>query len=187
MSVAGSTAAPQFGAMGHVSLGKSTISTGCAMRRVLVSLCTAGVTLLVALLSGPSVPYGQGAEAPSIEARWRWERDVDLEKLYDAVVETIDKRFYDEGILKTLDWRARAQTLRPSVLSSATPQDAVRQIKELLSELKTSHTGLFTPDDYEYYIFLDIVGIGPEVTGLMSRRFWGTGPYYPGIGAFTRR
>jgi carboxyl-terminal processing protease len=133
------------------------------------------------------VPYGQGAEAPSIEARWRWERDVDLEKLYDAVVETIDKRFYDEGILKTLDWRARAQTLRPSVLSSATPQDAVRQIKELLSELKTSHTGLFTPDDYEYYIFLDIVGIGPEVTGLMSRRFWGTGPYYPGIGAFTRR
>jgi carboxyl-terminal processing protease len=73
------------------------------------------------------------------------------------------------------------------VLSSATPQEAVRQINELLSELKTSHTGLFTPDDYEYYILLDVVGIGPEVTGLISRRFWGMGPYYSGIGAFTRR
>ena len=132
------------------------------------------------------MPYGQAAEAPSIEPRGRWVKDVDLEKLYDAVVETIDRRFYDEGILKKLDWRARAQALRSSVVSAATPQDAVRQINELLSELKTSHTGLFTQDDYEYYMLLDVVGIGPEATGLMSRRFW-VGPYYPGIGAFTRR
>jgi carboxyl-terminal processing protease len=157
------------------------------MRRLLVSLSAAGITLLVVLLSGPNVPYGQAAEAPSIEPRGRWVKDVDLEKLYDAVVETIDRRFYDEGILKRLDWRARAQALRSSVVSAATPQDAVRQINELLSELKTSHTGLFTQDDYEYYMLLDVVGIGPEATGLMSRRFWGTGPYYPGIGAFTRR
>src|SRR3954454_4096000 len=73
-----STAAPQFGCMGHVSLGESTISTGCVMRRELVSLCAAGIALLVALLSGQNVPYGQAAEAPSIEPRGRWERDVDL-------------------------------------------------------------------------------------------------------------
>jgi carboxyl-terminal processing protease len=155
------------------------------MRKIFISLCAG--TLLVASLSAPSVLYAQGAEALSVEARERWQKDVDVARLYDAVVETIDRRFYDEGILKKLDWRARAQALRPSVLSAATPQDAVRQINELLSELKTSHTGLFTPDDYEYYILLDVVGAGPELAGLMSRRFWGTGPYYPGVGAFTRR
>jgi len=155
------------------------------MRKIFIALCAG--TLLAAPLSAPSVHYAQGAEALSVEARGRWEKDVDVAKLYDAVVETIDQRFYDEGILKKLDWRARAQALRPSVVSAATAQDAARQINELLSELKTSHTGLFTPDDYEYYILLDVVGLGPEVAGLMSRRFWGTGPYYPGIGAFTRR
>jgi len=155
------------------------------MRKIFIALCAG--TLLVASLSAPSVRYVQGAEALSVEARGQWEKDVDVAKLYDTVVETIDQRFYDEGILKKLDWRARAQALRPSVVSAATAQDAARQINELLSELKTSHTGLFTPDDYEYYILLDVVGLGPEVAGLMSRRFWGTGPYYPGIGAFTRR
>src|SRR5215510_15089776 len=155
------------------------------MRKIFIALCAG--TLLVASLSAPSVRYVQGAEALSLAARGQWEKDVDVAKLYDTVVETIDQRFYDEGILKKLDWRARAQALRPSVVSAATAQDAARQINELLSELKTSHTGLFTPDDYEYYILLDVVGLGPEVAGLMSRRFWGTGPYYPGIGAFTRR
>ena len=56
----------------------------------------------------------------------------------------------------------------------------------MLSELKTSHTGLFTPDDYDYYAILDVVGGGADVAGLLSTRFWGSGPYYPGIGAFTR-
>jgi hypothetical protein len=137
--------------LGTLSLGKSTIGTGYAMRKVLISLCLTGVTLFVASLAGPSMSYGQGAEAFSIEERGRLERDVDVAKLYDSVVETVDQRFYDEGILKTLGRRARAQALRPSVLSAAAPQDTVRRINGLLSELKTSHTNLFTPDDYEYY------------------------------------
>src|SRR5262249_8948580 len=108
---------------------------------------------------------------------------IDLAKLYDAVVETVDQRFYDKDLLDQLGWRARAAAARSSVLSALTTDDAVRQINALLSELKTSHTGLFTPDEYEYYIFLDIVGL----TELTSRRFWGSGPYYPGIGVFTRQ
>src|SRR5262245_2261659 len=75
------------------------------MRKIFIALCAG--TLLAAPLSAPSVHYAQGAEALSVEARGRWEKDVDVAKLYDAVVETIDQRFYDEGILKKLDWRAR--------------------------------------------------------------------------------
>jgi carboxyl-terminal processing protease len=112
--------------------------------------------------------------------------DIELAKLYDAVVETIEGKFYSTQVLQQLDWSTRAKALRPSVLASPTKEDAVRQINALLSELKTSHTGLFTPDDYDYYVLLDIVGAGPQGSDLLARHFWGNGPYYPGIGVFTR-
>jgi carboxyl-terminal processing protease len=112
---------------------------------------------------------------------------IDRAKLFDAVVDTVDKEFFDEAILRQIDWRSRAQAVRPSVLSAATAEEAVRRINGLLSELKTSHTALFTPDDYEYYILLDILGAPSNQSDLISRRFWGNGPYYPGIGVFTRK
>jgi carboxyl-terminal processing protease len=130
------------------------------------------------------------AEQRASAGRSEVERDdfgVDLAKLFDVVVETVDEKFFDELILRQIDWRARAQAVRPSVLSADSAEEAVRRINDLLSELRTSHTALFTPDDYEYYILLDIVGAGGDRSDLMSRRFWGSGPYYPGIGAFTRQ
>jgi len=85
-------------------------------------------------------------------------------------------------MLRRIGWRARASAVRPSVLSAAAPEAAVHQVNDLLAELKTSHTALFTPDDYEYYILLDIVGLRPEQSDLMARRFWGSGLYYPASG-----
>jgi carboxyl-terminal processing protease len=109
---------------------------------------------------------------------------IDRAQLYDAVVETIENKFYDPSRLKQLDWSSRVKAIRPSVLAAATTEDAVHQVNSLLAELKTSHTVLLTPDDYDYYVLLDIVGTGlPDFT---TRLFWGMGPNYPGIGAFTR-
>ena len=59
----------------------------------------------------------------------------------------------------------------------------------LLSELNTSHTALYTPDDYQYYILLDALawGLGDgrsRVQVVLGKR---TGTFYPGIGAFTRQ
>ena len=112
-------------------------------------------------------------------------KDIDPAKLYDAIIETIEKKFFDDALLSQLDWRARANATRSSVLSAETSEEAVQRIRTLLSELKTSHTALITPDEYQYYFLLDIVGAG-EGSDLLARQFWGTGPYYPGIGAFTR-
>ena len=114
-------------------------------------------------------------------------KTAELARLFDAVVETIEKKFFDETLLKRLDWRARANAVRPSVLSAAGTEDAARRINALLSELNTSHTALYTPDDYQYYILLDVLRGDWETVDLVSRRFWGSGPYYPGIGAFTRQ
>jgi carboxyl-terminal processing protease len=156
--------------------------------RVLLAI----VLALACCFSVPVAPRAQEQTAqdqpPSIDLETPWGRQsVDLTKLYDAVVDTVERRFFDEARLKELNWRTRTDALRPSVLAAVTAEDAIRQINALLSELKTSHTGLFTPNDYEYYILLDILGPDRNLNELMARRFWGSGPYYPGIGMFTRQ
>jgi len=141
---------------------------------------------IVLFVACAGFPHALGAEAaaPAIRAD-RGEQSLDLAKLFDAVVDTVEQRFFDVTRLREVDWQAHAAAIRPFVLSAASTEDAVRRINGLLSELKTSHTWLFTPDEYDYYALLDVVG-GTDVAELMSRRFWGSGPYYPGIGAFTR-
>jgi carboxyl-terminal processing protease len=110
--------------------------------------------------------------------------EIDRASLLDAVIERVEQKFFDVRRLKEIDWRARAEAARASVLAAPTTDEAARQINALLAELKTSHTGLFTPDDYFYPLVLDVVG--PHDSDLIQRRFWGAGPYYPGTGAFTR-
>lgn len=112
---------------------------------------------------------------------------VDLAKLFDAVVETIDRQFVDPQLLETLDWQTRAKAVRSSVLSAPTTDDAVERINSLIGELNTSHTGLYAPDDYRYYITLEILSGAPGTRDLIFERFWGTGPYFPGIGIFTAK
>jgi carboxyl-terminal processing protease len=113
---------------------------------------------------------------------------VDLPALFDAVVDTIDRQFVDEALLKRLDWQGHAKTVRPSVLAAASAEDAADLINELILELKTSHTALYTPDDYLYYITLDTLNGAPSTADLIAEKFWGnTGPYFPGTGAFTRK
>jgi carboxyl-terminal processing protease len=80
-------------------------------------------------------------------------------------------------------------SLRPLVIDSPSIGDAVRQINQLLAEIGASHTALYTPNDYEYYILLDVLGVylsNSTTRDLMHQRFWGSGPYYAGIGVFTR-
>lgn len=113
------------------------------------------------------------------------ETALDRAKLLDAVVDTIENRFVDPDLLKRLNWPERARNLRASVLSAPTTEDAVARINDLIAELKTSHTGLFTPDDYRYYITLEILNGAPATRDLIFERFWGTGPHFAGIGIFT--
>jgi carboxyl-terminal processing protease len=166
------------------------------MRRLRCSFAAFATVLLIVSCGWTGFAGTAGAQerGPRLDPAWQWnEPGIDRAKLFDAVVETIQARFFDEARLQQLDWRARAQAYRPSILSAATAEDAVRQINALLSELKASHTRLLAPDDYDYYALLDLVGPNGVMTAgsatgadLLSRRFWGSGPYYPGTGAFTR-
>jgi carboxyl-terminal processing protease len=114
-----------------------------------------------------------------VNAAWT-EDKIDLEQLFDSVIDAVNKNFFDQAALSQGIWRGHAQAIRPSVLNSPTAGDAVRQINELLAELGASHTALYTPNDDQYYVLLDILGGGQR-----NRRFWGSGLYYPGLGVFT--
>jgi carboxyl-terminal processing protease len=159
----------------------AVVSRALATTLLVFSCCT---TLPVTPRAQEQPPQQQ-ARSVDLETPWG-QQSIDLGNLYDRVIETIEQRFFNSALLNELDWRTRANAARPSVVAATTVEDAVRQINALLSELKTSHTRLFTPQDYEYYILPDIVGLNPNQTELMSRRFWGSGPYYPGVGIFTQ-
>jgi carboxyl-terminal processing protease len=160
------------------------------MRACFVALALAALLLFA---DGAAVVHSGGnAQAEEVPGRGQvsagWITDkVNLAQLFDSVLETVDQNFFDPSVLKQSVWQERVQAARSLVLDSKTADDAVRQINKLLAELGASHTALYTPDDYEFYILLTIVGSSrPAMVDMMKRRFWGTGPYYPGTGVFTR-
>jgi carboxyl-terminal processing protease len=179
---------------GDAAAGDPSTETGTqdlAMRRLCsaISIHAFATALLLVSCCWVGFPPAVGAEERALardRAASLIEPDIDRGKLFDAVVESVQAKFFDEAKLKQLDWRAHAEAARASVLSAVSTKEAVHRINALLSELKTSHTWLYTPDDYDYYVILDVVGAGTDGADLVSRRFWGSGPYYPGTGVFTR-
>ncbi|MDQ8731041.1 S41 family peptidase [Bradyrhizobium sp. LHD-71] len=142
--------------------------------------------MLAAVCPVPELGSIARAEQPAASQRTEAQASsVDLPALFDAVVGTIDRRFVDSELLKSLDWQARARAARPAIVSASSENEAVSLINALLAELHTSHTGLYTPDEFRYYLTLDALRGAGGTAGLIEDRFWGTGPYFPGIGAFT--
>jgi carboxyl-terminal processing protease len=123
------------------------------------------------------------AEAPAAQVS----AGSDFGKLLDAVVEKTAKQFWDKELLAQVDWQKRAAEVRQSVVDAPDLSEAARRINALLGELKTSHTGLLTPDDVEYYILLAVFGGADMPQQERDERFWGAGVTYPGIGHFSVR
>jgi hypothetical protein len=89
----------------------------------------ATVVLLLPFCCTGLRPAGAEERAPSVHAEPQWDaKTAELARLFDAVVETIEKKFFDETLLKQLDWRGRANAVRPSVLSAERTGDAARRI-----------------------------------------------------------
>lgn len=122
---------------------------------------------------------------PDVAETWR---SVDREKLVDAVAATVEAEFLDRGLLARLDWKKAVETTRQSVIEAPSIDAAVNSINELLAQLQTSHTRLFTPDDYEYYILQDILGAPRSPPDRVSLKgVPAPVAKYPGIGVFTQR
>jgi carboxyl-terminal processing protease len=146
-----------------------------------------GLAGLVALcVLAPQQGLAQEAPRAQID-RSDAEADKNLSALFDAVVERIAKSFWDKDLIASSGWERRAAEVRQSVIEAPSHAEAARRINALLGELKTSHTGLLTPDDVEYYILLDVFSGGNRVREFVSQRFWGGGVRYAGAGFFSTR
>src|SRR5262245_54570997 len=99
------------------------------------STATTALLLLAICCAGLEVFAQERAPAAHVPASWTKD-GVDLAKLFAAVVDTVDKKFFDTAVLKKLDWRGRADAVRGSVVAAPTIEDAVGQINALLAELK---------------------------------------------------
>lgn len=105
--------------------------------------------------------------------------------LFNAVVERVGKSFWDKDGLASADWAREAELARRNVVEAPTLEQAARRINDLLGKLKTSHTGLLTPEDQDYYNLLDVFS-GSRSARKLAKQFH-SGVYYAGIGIFSIR
>lgn len=106
--------------------------------------------------------------------------------LFDAVWETINDNFYDPEF-NGVDWVAAGEKYRPQVTQAESPAAAVALINQMLAELQTSHTHLYTTDEPAYYQLLGI--FYPRLSGLRTqfqKTFPGGKVAYTGIGIVTQ-
>ena len=144
-------------------------------------------TLIVALaLAVPVAARTQEAARPESEAN-RASAAENFGRLFDAVVETTAKNFWDNERLVAIGWKQRAAEVRQSVVDADSLDTAARRINALLDELKTSHTALLTPDDVNYYILLAVFRGASMPQEEYDNRFWGAGVTFAGIGHFSVR
>jgi carboxyl-terminal processing protease len=109
----------------------------------------------------------------------------DFDRLLNAVVERVGKSFWDKDGLARVEWERQAQIARPGIVEAPTLEEAARRINALLGKLNTSHTGLLTPDDQDYYNLLDVFSSSRGARKLAKQ--FRSGVHYAGIGIFSVR
>jgi carboxyl-terminal processing protease len=106
--------------------------------------------------------------------------------LFTEVWQTVEQNFYDSE-LRGVDWNAMRQKYEPQVKQAQSRSAAATMINQMLAELKTSHTYLYTSDEPAYYQVLGI--FLPRSSELQEKlkEFIPAGkPEYVGIGVFTQ-
>ncbi|MEM8810786.1 MAG: PDZ domain-containing protein, partial [Cyanobacteria bacterium P01_G01_bin.38] len=106
-------------------------------------------------------------------------------ELFDAVWETVNDNFYDPDF-NGVDWAAMGKQYRPQVAQASSLANKATLINEMLDQLQTSHTHLYTPDEPAYYQLLGI--FYPRLSDLQTQleeRFPEGKIEYAGIGIVT--
>ena len=142
------------------------------------------IAALTFFLPVPAPLTAQEATSSRLDAAEASTRE-DFDRLFNAVVERVGKSFWDKDGLASAEWERQAQVARPGIIAAPTLEDAAQRINTLLGELKTSHTGLLTPDDQDYYNLLDVFS-GSRGAKKLAKQFR-SGVHYAGIGIFSVR
>lgn len=157
------------------------LSTASAGRRRI-----AGMLVVALALAVPVTAQTQEAARPEPEAISASATES-FGPLFDAVVETTAKNFWDTERLAAIGWKQRAAEVRQSVVEADSLDTAASRINLLLDELNTSHTALLTPDDVNYYVLMAVFRGASMPQEEFDKRFWGAGVTFAGIGHFSVR
>lgn len=136
--------------------------------RLTTILISVGMVLLISLVPGSSV-----AEQASTE-------------LLDQVWQTVDEHFFDPEF-NGVDWQAMRDRYRPIAAQTESRQQLAEVINQMLSELNTSHTRFYTPEEPAYYQLLGVfLPRAPKLQEELAKFLPEGKSLYSDIGIFTK-
>lgn len=107
-------------------------------------------------------------------------------EIFDQVWETVNENFYDPNF-NGVDWQAMRSKYQPQVRHAQSSEQVAAVINQMLSELKTSHTQLYTANEPAYYQALGIFQPRiPDLRQQLKKFFPNRKIEYSGIGIFTK-
>jgi carboxyl-terminal processing protease len=107
----------------------------------------AGISLAKALPNTPRIRIPHPAVAPSIHPA---PGECAALIQFDAIAATVTINFYDRTF-RGLPWLQRVKQFRRKVSCTDGPDRIAALANALFAELKASHTGVYTPDDLNYW------------------------------------
>ncbi|MBD2303686.1 S41 family peptidase [Nostoc sp. FACHB-87] len=134
-----------------------------------ISLISISVLLLIWLIS-PLLPILASSETQLFEQVWR----------------TVNDNFYDPKF-NGVDWQAIKKQYQPQISKAKSKKDVAVVLNQMLAQLKSSHTRLYTQDEPAYYQLLGIFVPGSPELKKQLKQFFPKGKVeYTDIGLFTK-
>jgi carboxyl-terminal processing protease len=105
--------------------------------------------------------------------------------LFDEVWKTVNENFYDPKF-NGVDWQEMKKKYEPQAEKAKSTEEVAIAINQMLSELRTSHTRLYTQAEPAYYQLLGIFEGFTELQEAVKKHLPNEELTYSGIGAFTK-
>lgn len=105
-------------------------------------------------------------------------------KVFDEVWQTVNNNFYDPKF-NGVDWKAMGEKYKTQIVRAKSSQQFASIINQMLAELRTSHTYLYTPNEQEYYQLLGIFQANNIDFQQRLKKLLPNIDEYSGIGVFT--
>ena len=106
---------------------------------------------------------------------------------FEEVWQTVNDNFYDPNF-NGVNWADIKAEYQPLANQAQSQDELAQVINQMLSELQTSHTHFYTPEDPAYYQLLGIFfKLVPEIQQQLEGYLPDGKPQYSGIGIFTEQ
>jgi carboxyl-terminal processing protease len=107
-------------------------------------------------------------------------------QVFEQVWQTVNDNFYDPKF-NGVDWQAIKKQYQPQIIKADSKKDVAIVINQMLSQLKSSHTRFYTPDEPAYYQLLGIfLPRSPDLKKQLKQFFPKGKVEYTDIGLFTK-